>query len=273
MKTNQQADPRKPIPAPRVNAPIKLLKPMCRLAFYSAVITCLAGLGACDKSEPSAPEGSFEQGDTVDLRGLPPLGFEWTSQTTSSYEFVEGSAGGSRSTDHVKCEVIAATEDTVTIKKTTQTSDNFWGSSYRNPNSDAAKTRLEIVTTDRCGHVLSHEGASSDEGTESPWPDRPLEIGESFTTTYEGSGITAGVTAKSIYILEEVITVKGRRVAVFSMQFSGDARGDGTLWRDLQTGLPIKESSKGSSRNAQGFRVEASSSMKMTDAKGEDWLE
>ncbi len=238
-----------------------------RFGALPAIAICLLFPVGCKKGGESGGT-EYEKGDTVDLRALPPLGFKWTTRTTNTFNFTSGMPGGAKDYTTTRSEVTAVSEDTVTVKSTTETIARWWGSAYQHQDADVAKTRLTIITTDRCGRVLSSEGESRDSGSESPWPDRPLKIGESFTTKYEGSGTGAGNSATATYTLREVTTIKDRRVAVLRVTVSGDYRGSATEWRDLQTGITIESSSNITGSNPQGFGFEMESEGKITDS---DW--
>lgn len=243
-------------------------RPLFRLTLLSAV--CLLCLGACSKSPFG---GEFEKGDRVDLRGLPPLGFKWTDRQTGTVNLADGSGGWK---DYVtgRYEVIAASVDTVTVKCTKETTTHYWGSVYQNPAAENAQTRLTITKIDRCRRVLSSEGQSRDERSESPWPDRPVRLGKSFTTKVEGSGRNAGATVPLTYTLREVIRLHGRRVAVLDVTFGGRMMGSsGSVWVDLQTGIQIKYSINLTGVNLYGLRVKGENIRSITSANGEDWLD
>lgn len=220
-------------------------------------------------------ETSYEIGDSVDLRALPPLGFKWTTVETASFHFRQGQfAGGSWSYRiEAQNEVIGASGDTVTIKSNERTTSDFRGSAVPNPDADHAKARLSILTMDRTGRVLNSEGQNPDAFKEEPFPDRPLKLGESFETDSDGAGANAGLDVRTTYTLKEVVTIKGRRVAVLHFTTSGDLDGSGTLWRDLQSGLNLETRSELSGRNATGDPTEMEGHFKITDANGEDWLD
>lgn len=226
-----------------------------------AVAVCLP-LVACNKNDDPDP---LAKGDTVDLRALPPLGFKWTGCATQATKFKSGPPGGCTGKRTTKNEVLAVTDDTVTVKSTAETTDRYWGSAYKNPDAENSKTRLTITTVDRCNRVLSSEGSSQDEFSESPWPNRPLKIGESFTTKYEGHGVNAYYNGVTTYTLSEVATLDKRRVAVLHFTFSGSLEGAGIRWIDLQTGRCIKSSHTVVSQNSEGHPMETSVEYEITD--------
>lgn len=241
-----------------------------RIALGCVLAPALLVLNSCREDIPGT---SQEKGDTVDLRALPAMGLKWTERSSINGRFQDGSPGGGRDTSLIQAEVIAASADTITIKSITETTQSWWGDAYENPDSDSAKTRLTIRTLDRCGKVLSSEGASADDGTQSPFPDRPIQLGESFSTEYEGSGTAVGKKLTIRYTLSEVITVNNRRMAVLNFEYSGDCYGSGTEWRDLHTGLIVKSSAKVTMENLQGLRMSVETDSKITDVNGQKWLD
>ena len=135
--------------------------------------------------------------------------------------------------------------------------------------SPSPMVRLTIRTIDRCGRIISSEGESADEGTETPFPDRPLKLGESFSTAYEGSGASDGQRATTHYTLTEVVSMNGRQAAVLKMELSGDIKGTGTTWLDLETGLAIKSTLSGTSRDAFGGRLSYKGESRIAGLAGE----
>jgi hypothetical protein len=241
-----------------------------RLALGCAFILTLFVLSCCRAKEIGSNQ---EKGESVDLRALPALGLKWTERRSGNGRFISGVTGGWRDTTITKAEVIASTTDTITAKSLAESTETWWGDAYQNPGSDSAKTRLTIRTLDRCGKVLSSEGASADDGTESPFPDRPIQLGESFTTECEGNGIGSGKRIMIRYTLIEVITVNNRRMAVLNIIYTGDMNGQGTEWRDLHTGLIVKSSLNATAINDQGFRMSLETDSRITEVNGEKWLD
>lgn len=226
-------------------------------------------LSACGKRLIGSQQ---EKGDAVDLRSLPPLGFKWTEKGVGNFTFRDGSGGG-RETTTVNNEVTAVSDDAVTIKSNQQLTTSYWGNSFQNPDADRSKNRLIIRTVDRCGRVISSEGESADEPEVGSMPDRPIKVGETFTRESSGRGVTAGMDNECKYTLKEVITVKGRRMAVFDISMNGDFSGPATEMYDLQTGLVVRTKYDYTGKNPQGFRMDFEGEAKITDASGEKWLE
>jgi hypothetical protein len=214
----------------------------------------------------------FERGDKVDLRAMPTAGFKWIERGTTRNTFM-ASGDGTSSSILAKSEVVASNGERFTVKTNESTEESLRGAVYTRQEADAAKTRLKIVTYDRCGKVLEQEGISRDDWTTEPFPDRPIKLGESFTVRTRGNGLSAGESATVTYTLQEVTTLGNRRMARLSAEMEGSMRGSGTEWRDLETGLIVKSTSEATMTNFQGLTISMRSNFWVEDENGRRWID
>jgi hypothetical protein len=215
---------------------------------------------------------SIADPNAVDFRVLPPAGFKGTLHSRTSARMDNG-LGGCTQEEETKYEVLSVASDSATVKFLTSTDYNFWGATIPNPRADLNRNRLCIQTVDRNGKVLKSEGESPDEFTGGQWPDHPVKIGESWTDNGEGQGVNAGTRVKTINTLREVVTIKGRRMAVLDCRLSGDVSGTGTVWVDLRTGLTVKGTGEVSGRDGAGWPITSTVSTWFVDESGDRWLD
>ena len=260
---------------------------------FATLVLCLAFFAcskadepekkAAEESKPKVAESSTEsakqtppatpsESPAIDLRVLPPMGFNGTYHTESTARFNNSLGGGGRTETQTEVKVLASSKDSVTA------TFDFKGSRKMTmnavdaaPNYDGSRTcELKIA---RDGKIDTVRGKLPDEiPFSAPTFNRPLTIGQVVTDEDKTAGPGSGKAKIVRTRLKEIITSNGRRFADIEMVSEGDVSGTIETWVDLETGVIAKSSGRMLLLQTDGEEMTLVTSSWFIDSTGTRWI-